>query len=370
MRTPFAKCVAALVIACTLSLSVTSCSQPIDTGSKIPAQSQPFVALLALIGLGIGLTALHHHNESHGGGGGPPAVAAPASVQGLGIGAIDITLDPGQPGATGAVGTQGGGGLYAFIEVNSSGGNFGSYTLPSGYQPNAVAIDASGNDWFLDSSGNVKKCAPPATSVTACTPLLSFTDGLPAAGVRSIGADNTHLFIAQDSGSGTVSWVAFALDGTGRNPGAYVYGSGLGVYNKDAVQTTTGGSSISQFMVLHKDGSSYTVSLPGPATKNPFNLTPPPLKSANVATFDGINFYGFLGSPAAGAFQIGHYVGAGNTLGLTPGSLVNPTLTIAFDGRINPDRGVYGLPLSSLHTDGSLIEALDPAGNLVIFNAF
>src|SRR5579872_2080427 len=88
MRTPFAKCVAALVIACTLSLSVTSCSQPIDNGSKIPAQSQPFVALLALIGLGIGLTAIHHHNEKGAGPGPGPSVVAPNSIQGLGIGAF------------------------------------------------------------------------------------------------------------------------------------------------------------------------------------------------------------------------------------------------------------------------------------------
>src|SRR5690348_14028013 len=55
-----------------LSSGVSGCSQPIDTGSSIPAQSQPIVALLALVGLGIGLTAWHHHNENRSGGGGTP----------------------------------------------------------------------------------------------------------------------------------------------------------------------------------------------------------------------------------------------------------------------------------------------------------
>ena len=63
-------------------------------------------------------------------------------------------------------------------------------------------------------------------------------------------------------------------------------------------------------------------------------------------------------------------MGAGNTLGLTPGSLVAPTLTIALNGQINPNRGIYRLPLTSLHTDGALLYSLDPSGNLVIFNIF
>jgi hypothetical protein len=370
MKNPFCKCLAALVIAAVLCLSLSSCSQPIDPGSKIPAQSQPLVALLALIGLGIGLTALHHHNEEHGGGGAPPAIAAPVSVQGLGIGAIDIALDPGQAGATGALGTQGGSGRYIFSEVNSSGANNGSYTLPSGYQPHALAIDASGGDWFVDSFGALKKCGPPVSGVTSCTPSVAISDGLPASGVRNIAADNTHVFIAQDNNAGTVSFAAFALDGTSPQTGSYNYGAGKGTYNTDAVQTTTAGSSISQFTILHKDGASWVVSLGNPATKNPFVLTPPPVASANVATFDAINFYGFLGSPSTGAYAIGHYVGAGNTLGLTPGSLVAPTLTIALNGQINPNRGIYRLPLTSLHTDGALLYSLDPSGNLVIFNIF
>ena len=142
------------------------------------------------------------------------------------------------------------------------------------------------------------------------------------------------------------------------------------MYNLDGAQTTTGGSSISQFTVLHKDGSSYIISLPGPATKTSFTFGPVPLGSANVATTDGINFFGFLGSINTGAYQIGHWVGSGNSQGKPAGSLLNPTLTIAFNGEVNANVGAYRLPLTSLHTDGTLLYALDPSGDLVIFSTF
>ena len=85
--------VAALTILCS---GMSGCSQPIDPGSSIPAQSQPIVALLALVGLGIGLTAWHHHNEHHGSG--PAATVFPAqfTVPPLiaGFKAVDLAPDP------------------------------------------------------------------------------------------------------------------------------------------------------------------------------------------------------------------------------------------------------------------------------------
>lgn len=364
---------AVLVIVAIMAPSLTACSQPIDNGSTVPAQSQPFVALLALIGLGIGLTAWHHHNENHGGGGPPPvSVTAPQSVQSLGIGAFDMTLDlsAGGTGGAGAIGNQGAGGTYTFLETDSIGSDNGSYTLPLGYHPRAVAIDAAANDWFVDGVGNVDKCAAPASSVTACTPLLTFSDGLPTAGNRSIAADNTHVFIAEDNNAGTVSWAAFGLDGTGRIAGSYVYTGGLGMATQDAVSTTTGSAAISQFTIVHRDGSSWVITLGTSTTKNSFTLTPAPNSNANVATFDGVNFYGLLGSPTTGSYQIGQWVGTGNTKGLTPGMLVNPPLTIASNGQVNTDAGVYSLPLNSVRSlDGSLVYTLDANGRLVIFPA-
>lgn len=372
MKTRLFKCIAALVIACTLSLSLTSCSQPIDNGSRIPAQSQPLVALLALIGVGIGLVALHHHNVKNSGGGpGPGAtITPPISVQGLGIGAIDIALDTTQPGSTGALGKQGAGGRYVFSEVNTTTANAGSYTLPAGYQPFALAIDASGNDWFLDTTGAIKKCAPPTPTVTVCVPLVSIVDGLPLGGTRSIAADNFHIFIAQDNGNGTVTWATFALDGSAasRLTGTYSYGTGLGIFSKDAVQNTTNGFTVSQFTVMHLDGTSWVVALGTSTAKNPFTFSPRPIASGNVATFDNANFYGFLGSTTLGAYQFGHWVGVGSSLGI-PGALVG-SVTIASDGQINPNAGFFSLPLSALRQDGFALYALDPAGNLVIFRLF
>lgn len=369
MKRRFAHCVALLLIISTLSLSLASCSQPIDTGSKVPAQSQPFVALLALVGLGIGLTALHHHNERGSGGPGPgPSITAPSSIQGLGIGAFDIAFDPSVPGAVGALGSAAGGGRYGFEEVGA-GASSGSYTLPAAYQPKGLAIDANGADWFVDSLGTVKKCAAPAPSVTTCTPLLSFSDGLPAGGVRSIAADNLHVFIAQDDTHGTVTWAAFVLAGGGRTSNAYTYPTtNRGLYNNDAVQTIAGLSLTFVFELFHADGASWTVAGLSPATKNPFILAPAP--GANVATADGVNFFGMLGSTTSGGYQIGHWVGANNGVGATPGSL-RATLQIAFNGQVNTDRGFYALPLQSLHVDpisGQTLFALDSAGNLVTFS--
>src|ERR1700681_1144928 len=48
------------VIAITLCVNVGGCSTPVDTGSNIPAQSQPIYTVLALLGLGIAITAFHH----------------------------------------------------------------------------------------------------------------------------------------------------------------------------------------------------------------------------------------------------------------------------------------------------------------------
>jgi hypothetical protein len=369
---PLRKCTAIVIIACMLAAGTVSCSQPIDTGSPVPPQSQPYVALLALLGVGVALTALHHHNvnrNNNGGGGAPPvSLTAPQLVEGLGIAAFDIALDlVNSPGGVGALGTGGSTGRYTFIEVGSSGNNNGSYFLPSGFQPRAVAIDGSGDDWFLDPLGALRKCAPPAAGVTTCVPSVSLSDGLPASGVRNMAADSTHVLITQDTLSGTVNWAAFNLDGTGRISGSYTYTGSAGTMSADAVVATTGSLSISTYTIAHKDGSTYTLSLPGPAVVNPFKLTPPPQPNG-VATLDGVSsFYGLVGSPSSGSYLLGHFAGIGT--GSPPGSLVG-RLAIAFNGQTSPDRGFYSVPLSALRTDGSLLYALDPAGSLVIFNAF
>ncbi len=362
------KSVATISIACLVAASVAGCSKPLDPQSSVPAIFQPLVLVAAVVGVGILITS--HNHKDKGGGSGPPA---PTPVAAVFVGAFpnvtqpfspfDISLDAsvagsGGVGAVGKVGST----SYAFDEFGSAGPNTGSYSLPSGYKPIAVAIDGAGNDWFVDQAGLVKKCPAPITIGGTCVAALSFSDTLPSSGIRSIAADAGRVFIAQDNLSGKVAWVAYALDGTGKVTGSYIY-SGLGMYNADAVVATVGSSGV--YTIFHKDGSSWKVTPPSSA-RNGFTFNPVPLASANMATDQNGNNYGVLGS-AASNYQLGHYLSPGNASG-PPGSLF-ATISIAFNGQTN-SANPFLVPVSSLHTDGLFIWMLDASGRLVLFSVF
>ncbi len=360
--------IAAAAIALLVISSFPGCSKPIDPNSSIPAVDQPLVFLLAAIGIGIGITALHHHNENHSGGGSvTPALTTPTFVGSVANQPFDLALDLSVAGSVGALGTNGGGGNYGFMEIGSSSTNAGSYTLPSGYHPVAVAIDGVGDDWFDDSAGTIDKCSPPTSTPGACTPLLTFSDGLGSGGVRALVADSTHVFIAADNRGGQVKWAAFALDGSGGLNGSYTY-SGSGIYSQDAAVAVSG-TSAATYEAFHQDGTSWTIPLPGPATKNSFTFSPLPLAAANVA-FDGVSlFYGALGSATSGNYQIGRWAGPNNTVGKNPGALVS-RITIAYNGQTSPNGASFAVPVRALHTDGSFLYMLDAHGKLVLFAAF
>lgn len=359
--------IAAAAIALLVVSSFPGCSKPIDPNSSIPAADQPLVFLLAVIGLGVGITALHHHNENHSGGSVTPALTTPSFVSSLANQPFDLSLDPSVAESVGALGTNGGGGNYGFTETGSSSTNAGSYTLPAGYHPVAVTIDGVGDDWFDDSAGNIDKCSPPTSTPGACTPLLTLSDGLGSGGIRALVADSTHVFIASDNRGGTVRWAAFALDGTGGLNGSYTY-SGSGIYAQDAAVAVSG-ASVATYVVFHQNGSSWTIPLPGPATKNTFTFNPLPLAAANVA-FDGSSlFYGALGSATSGSYQFGRWVGPNNSLAKNPGALVS-RITIAYNGQTSPNGAPFAVPVHALHTDGSFIYMLDAHGKLVLFAAF
>ncbi len=368
MRSYLQRSLAAMLIGALLCGSVPGCSKPMDPQSDIPAEYQPIVFAAAAVGIGIYIASKNHKsNSSSGGGGTTQTLTAPFFVGPLGNQPFDIALDLSTAGSggVGALGRNGGGGNYGFVEIGSStGADNGAYALPVGYKPSAVAIDGSGNDWFVNSTGLVKKCPAAVAGVTTCSPLLSFSDGLPTSGIRSIAADSVYVFIAQDNLAGTVSFVAFNLAGGGRVSGSYTY-SGLSMYNADAAVATIG--SVGLYTIFHKDGTSWKISLPT-SSKNPYTFTPTPLASQNMAS-DGLgNNYGFLGAPTSGSYQIGHYVSTGNSVA-APGTLVS-TITVAFNGQTSPNAAPFVPPLSSAKTDDVYIFFLDSSGNLVLFSVF
>jgi hypothetical protein len=365
MKPHLRRCIATITIALVAAWGLAGCSKPIDPDSSVPAVYQPLVFVAAAVGVGILLTS-HTHSSTSGGTTPPPPVTAPVFVGALGNQPFDISLDLSTAGfgGVGALGKAGGGGRYSFLEVESPGPDNGSYALPTGYTPIAVAIDGDGNDWFVDSTGLVDKCPAPVSGVTTCTPSLSFNDGLGSSGVRTIAADSARVFIADDL-SGTVSWVAYALDGTGKTTGSYTY-TGLGIYNADAAVATLGAAAI--YTIFHKDGTSWKVALPT-SSKNPYTFTPVPLAGQNMAS-DGLgNNYGFLGS-ASSSYQMGHYVSTGNAAA-APGTLVS-TITISFNGQtgLSPLGLGFTPPVRSAHYDGTFLEMLDSSGNLVVFQGF
>jgi len=228
------------VIVVTLSVNLGGCSTPVDTGSNIPAQSQPIVTVLALLGLGFAITAFHHHSETH-----PPSSQkvpqTPSSVILLrtsNASPIDLTLDPLQAGQFGALlaGTGGSASVFDLGDI-VDGAVTSQFTLPTGYKPIAVAIDGGSTheEWFVNPSGLVDGCV---LGPTTCTPSPApFSDTLAAGGTRYIAADSQHIFIARDDGSTTVTWAAFDFAATLVGTGSYTYTAGVGkaLYPTDAV---------------------------------------------------------------------------------------------------------------------------------------
>jgi hypothetical protein len=357
---------AALVIASLIASMVAACTKPIDPQSSVPAVYQPLVFIAAAVGIGILITSKNHKNSNSGGGTPQPVPTTPAfvgSFSGL-THPYDISLDfsTAGSGGVGAVGTSPAG--YGYSEFGSPGADNGSYTLPGGYKPVAVAIDGNGDDWFVNASGLVDKCPAATSTPTTCTPLLTFSDGLGSSGVRTIAADSGRVFIAQDNLAGMVSWVAYALDGTGKTTGSYTY-TGLPVYNQDAAAATIGAIGI--YTVFHKDGTSWKVSIPSSA-KNAYIFSPVPLAGENMAS-DGLgDNYGSLGSPSSGSYVLGHYVSPGNSAA-APGTLIS-NVTIAYNGQTSLSATPFRPPVSSLHTDGTFVFMLDANGNLVLFSVF
>jgi len=359
------------VIAITLCVNVGGCSTPVDTGSNIPAQSQPIYTVLALLGLGVAIVAFHHHSELHPSGS-QKVPQTPISVillRTTNATPIDLTLDPLQAGQFGALlaGTAGSASLFDLGDINT-GAVTAQYTLPSGYKPIAVAIDAgtTHEEWFVNPSGLVDGCA---IGPTTCTPSpAQFSDTLAAGGTRYIAADSQHLFIARDDGATTVTWAAFDFAANLVGTGSYTYTAGVGkaLYPKDAV--VSNGSSISQYLFFHQDGTSHEVQLTSPPTTGlgP-TMTPVPTDLGN-ATIAGVDVFGYTGSPTSGLYSIGRYDAAGSD----PLAYTIKALTlVAFNGVPNPPLGSpFSVPLTNLHVDSAGVYGLDPTGNVVTFNVF
>lgn len=374
----------AIAVALTiLSAPISGCSQPIDTGSSVPAQSQPFVALLALIGLGIGLTAWHHHNVAHegSGGGNTPIVGAQFSVGPLisGYKAVDLAVDPFNV-SLGALETpSAGGGTGKFTEIQALSGtaqSFGTYTLPANYSPAAVTVDANGLGWFVDANGKVQGCAAMSPGISGtCTSQGVFTDGL-GAGSRSIAADvSGFVVVIRDGGSGTVKWWATAA-GAASGTGTYTSASTSSIYTADSIKLTT--TPPAGFTVFHQDGSSdfitfaengSTLSITVQAN---FNYLPPSLAGltdfgSEVSGKDA--FYGFTGSPT-GSYSLTKYE---TTSSIGVGSATATSQLIDLNGQVgNPSSGPFTAPLASpqLDTGENAIWAIDPTGRIVNFAPF
>jgi hypothetical protein len=359
------------VIVITLCVNVGGCSTPVDTGSNIPAQSQPIVTVLALLGLGIAITAFHHHSESHPGGSQkvPQTPISVIPLRTLNASPIDLTLDPLQAGQFGAL-LAGTGGSSSEFDLGdaSTGIATAEYTLPSGYKPTAVAIDSgtTHQEWFVNPSGLVDGCA---IGPTTCTPSPApFSDTLAAGGTRYIAADSQHVFIVRDDGATTVTWAAFDFAATLVANGSYTYtaGSGKGLYPKDAV--VSNGTSISQYLFFHQDGTSHEVQLTAPPTTSVGpTLTPVPTNIGNV-TIAGVDIFGYTGSPTSGLYSIARYDAAGTD----PLAYSIKALTlVAFNGVPNPPVGSpFSVPLTNLRADSAGVYGLDPGGKVVTFNVF
>jgi hypothetical protein len=366
-----------------LSASLGGCSQPIDTGSSVPAQSQPFVALLALVGLGIGLTAWHHHNEHHSSGGGGPTIfgaqfLVPPFISGFAP--VDLAVDPANI-AVGAIELPtAGGGTGKFTEIqNQSGGGvpFGTETLQLGYVPTSVAIDPSGVTWFVNASGLVEECDILTSTTTTCNSSLGpFNDGL-GAGSRSIAADGNFVFVILDAGGGKVKWWVESLTSSPPTAtGTYTSNSTAAIFPGDAVKSTPSGG-FSDFTVYHQDGTSDNVTFTVSGSTLTLNAQPNmsfnPVPAVAPSNF-GVDlnskdaFYAFSGSPT-GSYDLTKYEST-SVVGLG-----NPTATselIRFNGQEGNASAIFTPPLTSVHFDTAegTVWALDHAGNIVAFAQF
>lgn len=358
------------VIVVTLCVNLGGCSAPIDTGSNIPAQSQPIYTVLALLGLGIAIAAIHHHAE-HAGSGSPKVPQTPISIITLRTAnatPIDLTLDPLVPGQFGALLSGSGSSSEFDLGDISSDGVTSRYTLPAGYQPVAVAIDggSTNQEWFVNGSGLIDGCQ---IGPTACTPNPApFLDTLASGGTRFIAADSQHIFIARDDGAGNVTWSAFDLAANNVGTGSYTYtsGSGKGLYPSDAVVAI--GSAVSEYILFHQDGTTHEVQLTTPPSTGPGpTLNPVPTNIGN-ATIVGVDIYGYTGSPNSGLYSIARY----DSVGSDPLAYSLQALTlVAFNGVPRPPIGLsFKVPLTNLHVDGAGVYGLDPNGKLVTFNVF
>jgi len=359
-------CAAILFSAVVMAMLLAGCSKPIDPQSSVPAVYQPLVFVAAAVGVGIWIASENHKHIQPSGGSATPMPAVPTFVGTFPalVRPVDISLDfsTAGSGGVGAVGTTASG--FGYSEIGSPGANNGFYALPASYRPIAVAIDGDGNDWFVNSSGLVNQCPPATSTPKTCSPAVTFVDGLGTAGTRTIAADSARVFIAQDNQSGTVSWAAYALNGTGKTTGSYTY-SGASMYTADAAQFTIG--AIGVYTIFHKSGASFKVAIPT-SSQNPYNFSPAPLPGANMAS-DGLgNNYGTLGSPTSGSYLLGHYVSPGNSAA-APGSLLSQLL-IADNGQSNTTVTPFFPPVTSLHTDDTFVFMLDSRGQLVLFTVF
>ncbi|HET9343218.1 MAG TPA: hypothetical protein VFO25_09925 [Candidatus Eremiobacteraceae bacterium] len=360
---------------------ISGCSQPIDPGSSVPAQSQPFVALLALIGLGIGLTALHHHNESHSGSGGTGgnAVGAQFSVAPFisGYKPVDLVVDPVNVALGALESPLAGGGTGKFTEIqdlSNTAQPFGTYTLPANYSPSAVAMDANGLTWFVDATGKVQGCASMTSATTTCTSAGTFNDGL-GAGSRSIAVDVGFIVVIVDGGNGKVKW--WATEGSsGSGTGTYSSTSTSPIYAADAIELTT--TPPSGFTVYHQDGSSDFITFT--LTGSTLSLTPQANFLYTPASLVGLSniggevsgkdaVFGFTGEPA-GSYSMTKYETA------TAAGIGQATATselIDFNGQVgNPSGAPFTAPLDSSHLDTgeNSIWAIDAGGRIVNFAPF
>lgn len=374
--------IAAIVAVALLTAPLGGCSQPIDTGSSIPAQSQPIVALLALLGLGIGLTAWHHHNVAHEGqsGGGTPIVGAQFSVSPFitGYKPVDLVVDPVNftLGALESPTSGGGTGKFAEIQdLSNTATPFGTYALPAGYLPVAVAMDANGLTWFVDASGHVQGCAAMTQSATTCTSAGTFNDGL-GAGSRSIAVDVGFILVIVDAGGGKVKWWAEQASPAGSGTGTYQSSSTSPIYGADTVELTT--TPPSGFTVFHQDGSSdfVTFSLAGStlslAQQANFLYVPPSLVGlSDVGTeLSGkVAAFGFTGAPA-GSYSLTKYETA-SAVGL--GQATAASQLIDLNGQVgNPSLGPFTAPLAAVRFDPNenSVWAIDKVGRIVNFAPF
>lgn len=359
------------------------CSQPIDNGSSIPAQSQPIVALLALIGVGIGLTAWHHHNEAHegsGGGGVGSIVGAQFSVAPFitGYKPVDLVVDTVNVALGALELPTAGSGTGKFTEIqdfSNTASPFGTYTLPASYAPTAVAMDANGLTWFDDANGHVQGCAAMAQGEQGtCASQGTFSDGL-GAGSRSMAVDINFILVVTDAGGGKVKW--WATDGSGdTGTGTYASSTTASIYSADSVKLTT--TPPSGFTVFHQDGSSdfltFTVSGSSLSISAQANFIYSPASlvgdsgvgselSGKIATF------GFTGAPS-GSYSFTKYE-TSSAVGL--GQAAASSQLVDLNGQVgNPSAGPFTAPLSSpqFDTGEASVWAIDSTGRIVNFAPF